>query len=56
VARYRIAIAYRFHFDPRQIDEWTCNEFDHFARACDEIEKENERQRREAEAASRRRR
>ncbi len=53
--RYRVAIGYHFHFDPRQVDEWSCDEFDGFAAACDEIDKENEKARRDAESASRRR-
>lgn len=49
--KYRIAIAYRFHFDPRQVDEWTCQEFDEIAAMVDEISREEDKQRRQAEAA-----
>jgi hypothetical protein len=55
VRKYRIGIGYHFHFDPRQVDEWTVEEFDGFASACDAIDKENDKARRDAESSSRRR-
>lgn len=56
VRHYRVGIAYHFHFDPRQQDDMTCDEFDQFAATVENIAQENEKQRREAEAAGRRRR
>lgn len=49
--RYRVVIGFRFRFDPRQLDEMTCQEFDEFAAACDATEREEAKQRREAERA-----
>lgn len=47
--RYRVQIAHRFGFHPRDLDEMTCQEFDEFARAVDDMAREEDRQRREAE-------
>lgn len=52
IARYAVVIAYRFHFDPRVIDEWTLNEFDAFARQCDEFDKQDRKSERESRQMS----
>jgi hypothetical protein len=47
IAKYTVVIAYRFHMDPRQIDEWTVTEFDAFAHQCDEFDKQDRKTERE---------
>lgn len=58
IGKYAVAIAYRFHFDPRVTDEWTVAEFDRFAAQCDamdQAEREQERQARTRAPSTRRR-
>lgn len=60
MVRYRVQMAVRFRFDPRQLDEMTCQEFDEFAEYCEAATREEEKQKRDADraaaASSRRRR
>lgn len=49
IDRYQVVIAYRFHFDPRVMDEWTVPEFDRFAMQCDAMDAEDAKQQRAAE-------
>lgn len=44
---YRLQMATHWSFHPRDIDELTCEEFDHFAAQADHMEREQEEQRRE---------
>lgn len=50
--RYRVQMAVRFRFDPRQLDAMTCQEFDEFAGYCDAASREEDKQRREADRAA----
>jgi hypothetical protein len=52
VRQYRIQMAVRFRFDPRQVDAMTCQEFDEFAAYCDTASREEEKQKRESERSS----
>jgi hypothetical protein len=44
IDRYSVLIGYRFHFDPRVIDEWTIGEFDQFALLCDQFDQQDQAQ------------
>lgn len=56
MTRYRVALATHWSLHPRDVDEMTCAEFDHFAWTADKIAEEHKRQQREAERQRQQRR
>ena len=47
IGKYRIQFATHWHFHPRDVDELTVDEFEHFGMQADAIAKDEEKQRRE---------